>query len=125
MAYVMGIDVGTTGTRAVIVRPDGHVVAGATGDHHPMQMPKPGWAEQDPANWWEATVHAVRRALESAGLKGSEIAAVGRYDYAIVNEDLETAVEALMSIIRGERLRVAHIVDEDLVRIIRAFEPAS
>jgi xylulokinase len=77
MSYVMGIDVGTTGTRAVIVRPDGHVVAGATGDHHPMQMLKPGWAEQDPANWWEATVHAVRAALEASGLKGSDIAAVG------------------------------------------------
>jgi xylulokinase len=73
----MGIDVGTTGTRAVIVRPDGHVVAAATGNHHPMQMPKPGWAEQDPANWWEATVHAVRAALEASGLKGSDIAAVG------------------------------------------------
>jgi len=54
-----------------------------------------------------------------------EIAAVGRYDYAIVNEDLESAVQALMSIIRGERLKVAHIVDEDLARIIIAFEPVS
>jgi guanylate kinase len=54
-----------------------------------------------------------------------EIAAVGRYDYATINEDLETAVEALMSIIRGERLRVANIVDEDLARIVHAFEPAS
>jgi xylulokinase len=77
MSYMMGIDVGTTGTRAVIVRPDGHVVGAATGDHQPMKMLKPGWAEQDPANWWEATVHAVRAALEAAGLAGSDIAAVG------------------------------------------------
>jgi xylulokinase len=77
MSYMMGIDVGTTGTRAVIVRPDGHLVSAATGDHEPMRMPKPGWAEQDPANWWEATVQAVRTALESGGLKGSDIAAVG------------------------------------------------
>ena len=77
MSYMMGIDVGTTGTRAVIVRPDGQVVGAATGDHEPMRMPKPGWAEQDPANWWEATIQAVRAALEDAGLKGGDIAAVG------------------------------------------------
>ncbi len=73
----MGIDVGTTGTRAVIVRPDGHVVGAATGDHQPMRMPKPGWAEQDPEDWWQATLVAVRGALEQASLKGSDIAAVG------------------------------------------------
>ena len=77
MSYLMGIDVGTTGTRAVIVRPDGHVVTAATGDHQPMRMPKPGWAEQDPADWWQATVVAVRAALGQAQLSGSDIEAVG------------------------------------------------
>jgi len=77
MSYMMGIDVGTTGTRAVVVRPDGHVVGAATGDHQPMRMPKPGWAEQDPADWWQATIVAVRAALASAGLKGADIAAIG------------------------------------------------
>ncbi len=77
MSYMMGVDVGTTGTRAVIVRADGHVVGAATGDHQPMRMAKPGWAEQDPEDWWQATLVAVRGALESTGIKGSEIAAVG------------------------------------------------
>jgi xylulokinase len=77
MAYMMGIDVGTTGTRAVIVRPDGHVIGAATGDHQPMRMAKPGWAEQDPEDWWQATLVAIRAALEQTGVKGSEIAALG------------------------------------------------
>jgi xylulokinase len=77
MPYMMGIDVGTTGTRAVVVRPDGHVVGAATGDHQPMRMPKPGWAEQDPADWWQAAIVAVRAALANAGLKGADIAAIG------------------------------------------------
>ena len=77
MPYVMGIDVGTTGTRAVIVRPDGHVAGAATGDHQPMRMPKPGWAEQDPEDWWQAALVAIRAALEQANLKGSDIAALG------------------------------------------------
>src|SRR5271157_785130 len=77
MAYRMGIDRRTTGTRAVIVRPDGHVVGAATGDHQPMRMAKPGWAEQDPEDWWQATLVAVRAAIEQSGVKGSDIAAVG------------------------------------------------
>jgi xylulokinase len=77
MLYLMGIDVGTTGTRVVIVRPDGHVMGAATGDHQPMRMPKPGWAEQDPEDWWKATVRAVRSVLQFTGLSGSDIAAVG------------------------------------------------
>jgi len=77
MSYMMGIDVGTTGTRAVVVRPDGHVIGAATGDHQPMRMAKPGWAEQDPEDWWQATILAVRAALAAAGLKGTDIAAVG------------------------------------------------
>ncbi len=77
MSYVMGIDVGTTGTRAVVVRPDGHVAGAATGDHQPMRMEKPGWAEQDPEDWWQATIGAVRAAIAQAGVKSTEIAAVG------------------------------------------------
>jgi xylulokinase len=77
MSYLMGIDVGTTGTRAVIARPDGTIVGAATGDHKPMRMPKPGWAEQDPEDWWQATTVAVQGALANAGLKGSDIKAVG------------------------------------------------
>jgi len=77
MAYMMGIDVGTTGTRVVIVRPDGHVVGAATGDHQPMRMPRPGWAEQDPEDWWQATIVAIRAALHEAQLSGGDIAAVG------------------------------------------------
>ena len=77
MSYLMGIDVGTTGTRAVIIRPDGTVAGAATGDHQPMRMAHVGWAEQDPEDWWQATIAAVRAVLEQARLSGNDIAAVG------------------------------------------------
>jgi xylulokinase len=77
MAHMMGIDVGTTGTRAVIARPDGHVVSAATVDHQPIQMLRPGWAEQNAEDWWQAAIGAVRRALQNSALKASDIAAVG------------------------------------------------
>jgi xylulokinase len=48
-----------------------------TADHQPMRMPKPGWAEQDPEDWWQATILAVRGALKQAQLQGGDIAAIG------------------------------------------------
>jgi xylulokinase len=77
MSYTMGIDVGTTGTRAVIVRPNGRVMGACTVDHQPMRMPKPGWAEQDPEDWWKATIGAVRGSLQQTGLAGAQIRGVG------------------------------------------------
>ena len=65
---------------------------------------------------------SVRTRLRNAC---SEIAAVGTYDYFIVNEDFDGAVESLGSIIRAERLRVARVAQQDLKRLIRAFEPGS
>lgn len=77
MSYMMGIDVGTSGTRAVIVRPGGQVAGSATANHQPMSMPKPGWAEQSPEDWWSAAIAAVRAALDQASLEGADITAVG------------------------------------------------
>ncbi|HEX4734098.1 MAG TPA: xylulokinase [Thermoleophilaceae bacterium] len=60
---VLGIDVGTGGTRAVVVDRDGQVVASATKPHEPFATPQAGWAEQDPSDWWRACTLAVREVL--------------------------------------------------------------
>jgi xylulokinase len=74
---LLGIDVGTGGTRAVVVGDDGHVVASATEDHEPFASRHSGWAEQDPGDWWRACAVAVRAALEATGAQAGAIAAVG------------------------------------------------
>ncbi|MGA7568374.1 MAG: xylulokinase [Terriglobales bacterium] len=71
------MDVGTGGTRALIVDQEGRVVASATEDHTPFVSPQIGWAEQRPEDWWTACTIAVPRALERAGLRGSDIACLG------------------------------------------------
>ncbi len=76
MSYLMGIDVGTTGTRAIVVDEAGTLVASATAEY-PLYTPHPLWAEQDPLDWWQATQTAVRGALARAGLKGSDIQGIG------------------------------------------------
>jgi xylulokinase len=75
--YVLGIDVGTGGTRALIVDEKGRVVSSATADHEPFASPQIGWAEQAPKDWWRACGGAVRKALGNASLSGEEIACVG------------------------------------------------
>jgi xylulokinase len=75
--HVLGIDVGTGGTRAVVVDESGHVVASATEEHEPFASPQIGWAEQRPEDWWRATGIAVRKALERAKLPGEAVACVG------------------------------------------------
>jgi xylulokinase len=74
---LMGIDVGTGGTRAVIIDALGQVVASATVEHAPFASPKTGWAEQDPADWWRATRGAVRQVLAENAIKADEIGAIG------------------------------------------------
>ena len=64
--WLLGIDVGTGGTRAVIVDEAGKVVASASSEHAAFRSPKPGWAEQDPEDWWRATQEAVSAALAAA-----------------------------------------------------------
>ncbi|HEX2778669.1 MAG TPA: xylulokinase [Gemmatimonadaceae bacterium] len=58
----LGLDVGTSGVKAILVAAAGDVVASAT-TPLTMQTPQPGWAEQDPEAWWEASVASIRAVL--------------------------------------------------------------
>lgn len=77
MAKLLGIDVGTGGTRAVVIDERGGVVAGRTSEHQPFASPQTGWAEQDPHDWWRACGEAVRGVLAQSNTDPSEIAGVG------------------------------------------------
>jgi xylulokinase len=75
--HFLGIDVGTGGTRALIMNEAGHVVASATEEHEAFASPLIGWAEQRPEDWWRACGIAVRKALNHANLNADRIACVG------------------------------------------------
>jgi xylulokinase len=75
--YYLGIDVGTGGTRALILDEKGKVLGSATEEHEPFASPEIGWAEQNPEDWWRACGLAVGRALDGAGLTGEQVACVG------------------------------------------------
>jgi xylulokinase len=75
--YLLGIDVGTGGTRALVADATGRVVASATEEHAPFASPHIGWAEQHPDDWWRAAQLAIRKALGQRNLRGEHIACVG------------------------------------------------
>jgi len=76
MAYLLGIDVATTGTKALLIDERGKVVASATKEY-PLYMPRPLWSEQDPADWWKGTVASIRELLESSAVDPAAIIGLG------------------------------------------------
>ena len=73
-AYYLGIDVGTTAVKALLVDDAGSVVGEAEAAQ-PLSVPKPGWSEQNPSDWWDGTIEAVRSACAQVGV--SDVAAIG------------------------------------------------
>jgi xylulokinase len=73
----LGIDVGTGGTRALVMDETGRVIFSATEEHQPFASPQTGWAEQDPEDWWRASRTAIRAVIEHGKLSGDQIDCVG------------------------------------------------
>src|SRR5215212_8219031 len=76
MAFVLGIDVSTTATKAVLVDESGAVRAIGVGEYG-YDVPRPLWSEQDPLLWWGAATPAVRSALATANVDGAAVDAIG------------------------------------------------
>ena len=72
----MGIDIGTGGSRALVIDELGSVVATSTVQHEAFASPQIGWAEQSPEDWWRATCLAVRHLLAVENVNADEIGAV-------------------------------------------------
>ncbi len=76
MAYLIGVDLGTSGTKTVLFEENGRAVAARTVEY-PLHQPQNGWAEQDPEAWWQAARDTIRGVLRDSGLAPSEIKGVG------------------------------------------------
>ena len=75
--YWLGIDVGTGGSRALLIDESGAVKHAHTVAHREMTMERPLWAEQDPDDWWAASAQAVQGVLRDAQVDGAQIAGIG------------------------------------------------
>jgi xylulokinase len=73
---LLGIDVSTTGAKALIIDHLGHVLGSETA-HYSVSSPRPLWSEQDPNDWWSGVVNSIRKVLAETGLKGDSITSIG------------------------------------------------
>jgi xylulokinase len=76
MSIYLGIDIGTSGTKTLAINAKGKILAQATAIY-PCYHPKPMWSEQDPEDWWQATVKTVRAVVKTAKLKPADVRAIG------------------------------------------------
>lgn len=76
MKYIIGIDLGTSGTKTVLFDISGKAVASATAEY-PLYQPQNGWAEQNPEHWWTACVNTLRQVLQTSGTDPAHVAGIG------------------------------------------------
>lgn len=76
MSVYLGIDIGTSGTKTLAINAKGKILAQAM-EGYPCYHPKPLWSEQDPEDWWQATVKTVRAVVKQAKLKPADVRAIG------------------------------------------------
>lgn len=76
MGIFLGIDIGTSGTKTLAMSEDGRILASAT-QTYPLSSPRPGWSEQDPADWWKAAKSTIRKVLKTGRIRKTAVAGIG------------------------------------------------
>lgn len=76
MKYLIGIDLGTSGTKTVLFDEFGKAVASSTVEY-PLYYPENGWAEQEPADWWNACVKTLKSVFAESGVSAKDVAGIG------------------------------------------------
>lgn len=76
MGFLIGVDIGTSGTKTVLFDTAGNTVASALAEY-PLYQPNIGWAEQDPEDWWKATWTTIKEVLYKSSVDSAEIKGIG------------------------------------------------
>ena len=76
MKYLIGVDLGTSGTKTVLFAQDGTAIASASAEYG-MNQPHNGWAEQNPEDWWQAAIATLSKVLNESGVDAKDVAGLG------------------------------------------------
>ena len=76
MEYLLGVDLGTSGTKTVLFDVNGQAIASETVEY-PLHQPQNGWAEQAPEDWWDAARTTIRSVIDQSGVKAEDIKGLG------------------------------------------------
>ncbi|MEQ6360600.1 xylulokinase [Thermoanaerobacter thermohydrosulfuricus] len=74
--YFLGIDLGTSAVKIILIEEKGNVI-GSTSKEYPVYYPQPGWSEQNPEDWWNATKDGIRELIIKTGVKNGDIKGIG------------------------------------------------
>jgi len=113
---LLGIDVGTSGTKVILLDSQGHIAANVT-EEHPVSTPQPLWSEQDPKHWWLATCRAVQAAIAASGIPPDEIAGIGLSGQMVGLVTLDQRGRPLRPCILWNDQRSGEVTDELTARI--------
>ena len=76
MEYLLGVDLGTSGTKTVLFDVNGHAIASETVEY-PLYQPHNGWAEQNADDWWEAAKTTIKSVLDKSGVSPDDVKGLG------------------------------------------------
>lgn len=76
MAYLLGLDISTTSSKALLINHKGEVLGSASSPHL-HSSPKPMWSEQDPLDWWNAVIHSIQDVIVQTKIQAIDIIAIG------------------------------------------------
>lgn len=76
MKYLLGIDIGTSGTKTVLFDRGGNPISSSTAEY-PLYQPEIGWAEQDPQDWWKAVCITINQVIKDSNINPESISGIG------------------------------------------------
>ena len=117
--YLLGIDLGTTAVKSLLLDADGAVAGSATAPLS-LAIPRPGWSEQDPAEWWTATGASVRNVMAQTGIRPETIAGVaesatGQYLRPMLERASVKPKVVETKPVRAKRTRKVSVDEPDLI----------
>jgi len=99
MDYLLGLDIGTSGVKALLISPEGKITSSKTVSY-PLATPHPGWAEQSPYDWWKATVKVIRETVSHNPIDSSQIKGISlsgqMHSSVFLNEKMEVIRPAIL-----------------------------
>lgn len=99
MTYFLGMDISTTGSKALLIDQQGAVL-GSASSPHTLSTPKPLWSEQDPQEWWQAAISSIRSLITQTQIDPHQIAAIGltgqMHGLVLLDEDGEVLRPAIL-----------------------------
>lgn len=97
--YVLGVDLGTSGTKTVLFDKQGRAIASASREY-PLDQPRNGWAEQDPECWWQAARETIRQVIGESGVAPAQIRGLGisgqMHGLVLLNENGQVLRKAIL-----------------------------